>query len=150
MCIRDRISTKFDSWVLALLAALTFAVATLGINVVANFVSAAFDISNVFPKRIDFKRGGYIAALIALVLYPFAPVSYTHLDVYKRQGIRAAPAAALIVERRIRHDAVRRQQCQRLFHRVVMTHRDIGRQMAGGLIERDHVAGGAQLSLIHI
>ena len=76
MCIRDspeQISTKFDSWVLALLAALTFAVATLGINVVANFVSAAFDISNVFPKRIDFKRGGYIAALIALVLYPFAP-----------------------------------------------------------------------------
>ncbi|CAB3628616.1 Allantoin transport protein [Achromobacter dolens] len=69
----EQISTKFDSWVLALLAALTFAVATLGINVVANFVSAAFDISNVFPKRIDFKRGGYIAALIALVLYPFAP-----------------------------------------------------------------------------
>lgn len=69
----EEISAKFDSWVLALLAALTFAVATLGINVVANFVSAAFDISNVFPKRIDFKKGGYIAALIALVLYPFAP-----------------------------------------------------------------------------
>ncbi|WP_268603228.1 hypothetical protein, partial [Escherichia coli] len=30
----EQISTKFDSWVLALLAALTFAVATLGINVV--------------------------------------------------------------------------------------------------------------------
>lgn len=69
----EQISAKFDSWVLALLAAVTFAVATLGINVVANFVSAAFDISNVFPKRIDFKRGGYIAALIALALYPFAP-----------------------------------------------------------------------------
>lgn len=69
----EQISAKFDSWFLAALAAFTFAVATLGINVVANFVSAAFDISNVFPKRIDFKRGGYIAALIALVLYPFAP-----------------------------------------------------------------------------
>ena len=55
------------------LAALTFAVATLGINVVANFVSPAFDFSNVFPAQIDFKKGGYIAALIALVLYPFAP-----------------------------------------------------------------------------
>jgi NCS1 family nucleobase:cation symporter-1 len=40
---------------------------------VANFVSPAFDFANVFPKRITFKRGGYIAALIALVLYPFAP-----------------------------------------------------------------------------
>ena len=53
---------------LALLAALTFAVATLGINVVANFVSPAFDFANVFPRTIDFKKGGYIAALIALVL----------------------------------------------------------------------------------
>ena len=69
----DQISAKFDSWFLALLAAITFAVATLGINVVANFVSPAFDFSNVFPKYIDFKKGGYIAALIALVLYPFAP-----------------------------------------------------------------------------
>ncbi|HSV57866.1 MAG TPA: NCS1 family nucleobase:cation symporter-1 [Variovorax sp.] len=69
----EQISAKFDSWVLALIAALTFAVATLGINVVANFVSAAFDISNTFPRHISFKRGGYIAAAIALVLYPFAP-----------------------------------------------------------------------------
>src|SRR5262249_10939600 len=69
----DQISAKFDSWFLALLAAITFAVATLGINVVANFVSPAFDFSNVFPKYIDFKKGGYSAAVIALVLYPFAP-----------------------------------------------------------------------------
>jgi nucleobase:cation symporter-1, NCS1 family len=69
----DQISAKFDNWFLALLAALTFAVATLGINVVANFVSPAFDFANVFPKKINFKRGGYIAAAIALVLYPWAP-----------------------------------------------------------------------------
>ena len=69
----DQISAKFDSIFLAVLAALTFAVATLGINVVANFVSPAFDFSNMAPSIIDFKKGGYIAALIALVLYPFAP-----------------------------------------------------------------------------
>src|SRR5215218_6601295 len=69
----DQISAKFDSWFLAALAALTFAVATLGINVVANFVSPAFDFANVFPRKISFKTGGYIAAGIALVLYPFAP-----------------------------------------------------------------------------
>jgi NCS1 family nucleobase:cation symporter-1 len=69
----EQISAKFDSWFLALVAAVTFAVATLGINVVANFVSPAFDFSNVFPRTIDFKKGGYIAAGIALVLYPFAP-----------------------------------------------------------------------------
>src|SRR5262245_56513422 len=69
----DQLSAKYDSWFLPLLAAITFAVATLGINVVANFVSPAFDFANVFPKQINFKKGGYIAALIALVLYPFAP-----------------------------------------------------------------------------
>ncbi|MGH8847207.1 MAG: NCS1 family nucleobase:cation symporter-1 [Polaromonas sp.] len=69
----DQISAKFDSWFLAALAAFTFCIATLGINVVANFVSAAFDISNTFPKSISFNKGGYIAAGIALVLYPFAP-----------------------------------------------------------------------------
>jgi nucleobase:cation symporter-1, NCS1 family len=69
----DQISAKFDSWLLAALAAFTFCIATLGINVVANFVSAAFDISNTFPRRISFSKGGYIAAAIALVLYPFAP-----------------------------------------------------------------------------
>jgi len=41
--------------------------------VVANFVSPAFDFSNAFPRAISFKKGGYIAAGIALVLYPFAP-----------------------------------------------------------------------------
>jgi NCS1 family nucleobase:cation symporter-1 len=69
----EQISAKFDSWFLALLAALTFAVATLGINVVANFVSPAFDISNAFPHKISFKGGGYITAVIALCLYPFSP-----------------------------------------------------------------------------
>jgi NCS1 family nucleobase:cation symporter-1 len=67
------ISAKFDSVFLVLLAALTFAVATLGINVVANFVSPAFDFANVAPKHIDFRRGGLIAAVIALLLYPLHP-----------------------------------------------------------------------------
>ena len=53
----EQISAKFDSWFLALLAALTFAVATLGINVVANFVSPAFDFSNVFPRSHRLQEG---------------------------------------------------------------------------------------------
>lgn len=67
------ISAKFDSAFLVLLAALTFAVATLGINVVANFVSPAFDFANVAPKHITFRKGGLIAAVIALLLYPLHP-----------------------------------------------------------------------------
>jgi NCS1 family nucleobase:cation symporter-1 len=67
------IAAKFGNVYLLLLAALTFTVATLGINVVANFVSPAFDFANLAPRVIDFKRGGLITAAIALLLYPLHP-----------------------------------------------------------------------------
>ena len=62
---------RIDSTVALLLGAVTFAVATLGINVVANFVSPAYDLANVAPSRIDFKKGGLISADIALVITPW-------------------------------------------------------------------------------
>ncbi len=93
----EQISAKFDSWFLALLAAVTFAVATLGINVVANFVSAAFDISNVFPRHIGFKRGGLIAALIALVLYPIAPWEGNAAQFVNAIGATMGPLLGIIL-----------------------------------------------------
>lgn len=45
--------------------------ATLGINVVANFVSAAYDLSNLVPKKLDFRRAGLVAAILALVVMPW-------------------------------------------------------------------------------
>jgi len=62
---------QIDSVVVLLLGAITFAVATVGINVVANFVSPAYDIANVAPSKIDFKRGGLISAIVALVITPW-------------------------------------------------------------------------------
>lgn len=60
-----------DSKVAILLGALTFTIATIGINVVANFVSPAYDFANAWPEKITFKRGGLITALIALVITPW-------------------------------------------------------------------------------
>ncbi|HLL65021.1 MAG TPA: NCS1 family nucleobase:cation symporter-1 [Micromonosporaceae bacterium] len=65
------IVARVDSLVILLLGAVTFTVATLGINVVANFVSAAYDIANIAPSRLSFKRGGYIAATLALLVMPW-------------------------------------------------------------------------------
>jgi NCS1 family nucleobase:cation symporter-1 len=86
----EQISAKFDSWC-SRCSRLTFAVATLGINVVANFVSPAFDFANVFPRTISFKTGGYIAAGIALVLYPFAPWEGKRGDVVGAIGATMGP-----------------------------------------------------------
>ena len=36
-----------------------------------NFVSPAYDLANVAPKYIDFKRGGFIAAIAAIVVLPW-------------------------------------------------------------------------------
>ena len=40
---------------------LTMITATIGINIVANFVSPAFDFSNCSPQKISFRTGGMIA-----------------------------------------------------------------------------------------
>jgi NCS1 family nucleobase:cation symporter-1 len=62
---------RIDNVLVLLLGAVTFAVATLGINVVANFVSPAYDLANVAPKHIDFRRGGLISAIVALLITPW-------------------------------------------------------------------------------
>ncbi|MGH3585405.1 MAG: NCS1 family nucleobase:cation symporter-1 [Pseudonocardia sp.] len=59
-----------NPWV-TVVGAVTFVIATIGINVVANFVSASYDLANVAPKHITFKRGGLISAVAAVALLPW-------------------------------------------------------------------------------
>lgn len=53
------------------LGALLFAFATMGVNIVANFVSPAYDLANLAPKHIDFRRGGVISAVLAVAVLPW-------------------------------------------------------------------------------
>jgi NCS1 family nucleobase:cation symporter-1 len=57
--------------VAVVIGSLTFIVATMGINIVANFVSPAYDIANLFPKHIDFKKGGLVASILAVLVCPW-------------------------------------------------------------------------------
>ncbi|AEG98745.1 NCS1 family nucleobase:cation symporter-1 [Klebsiella aerogenes] len=50
---------------------LTMITATIGINIVANFVSPAFDFSNCAPQKISFRTGGMIAAVGSILLTPW-------------------------------------------------------------------------------
>ena len=63
--------SRINHPIAAALGAITFSVATLGINVVANFVSPAYDLANAWPSKINFVRGGLISAVIALVITPW-------------------------------------------------------------------------------
>ena len=53
---------------LTIIAAVTFVVATIGINLVANFIPPAYDLSNLAPQRISFKTGGYLTAALGFVV----------------------------------------------------------------------------------
>jgi NCS1 family nucleobase:cation symporter-1 len=71
--ITDPVHTvsKIDSTTAVVLGALTFMVATIGINIVANFVSPAFDFSNVNPQKISWRTGGMIAAVGSIFITPW-------------------------------------------------------------------------------
>ncbi|MDO3333508.1 NCS1 family nucleobase:cation symporter-1 [Mycobacteroides abscessus] len=62
---------KIDNTTAAVLGVLTFAIATIGINIVANFVSPAFDFSNLAPTRISWRTGGMIAAVGSILITPW-------------------------------------------------------------------------------
>ncbi|QPL45487.1 NCS1 family nucleobase:cation symporter-1 [Halomonas sp. A40-4] len=56
---------RVDNLSLTIVAALTFFAATVGINLVANFIPPAYDLANLFPSKVSFKLGGLITAIIA-------------------------------------------------------------------------------------
>ncbi len=72
-----------------IVGALTFAIATMGVNIVANFVSPAYDLANVWPKRINFKTGGYISAVAALLVMPWNLYSNPVVITYFLGGLGA-------------------------------------------------------------
>ncbi|MFT4187415.1 MAG: NCS1 family nucleobase:cation symporter-1 [Aeromicrobium sp.] len=71
--ITDPVHTveRIDTWTAVLLGGLTFVIATVGINIVANFISPAFDFSNVAPQKISWRMGGMIAAAGSVLLTPW-------------------------------------------------------------------------------
>jgi len=62
---------KLDNSFVVILGSLTLMIATVGINIVANFVSPAFDFSNVSPSKISWRMGGMIAAVGSIFITPW-------------------------------------------------------------------------------
>jgi nucleobase:cation symporter-1, NCS1 family len=71
--ITDPVETvsRIDNTFAIVLGALTFTTATIGINIVANFISPAFDFSNVNPQKISWRAGGMIAAVGSVLVTPW-------------------------------------------------------------------------------
>ncbi|WP_130803006.1 NCS1 family nucleobase:cation symporter-1 [Acinetobacter ihumii] len=62
---------QLNNTFVVVLGCLTLMIATVGINIVANFVSPAFDFSNVAPNKISWRTGGMIAAVGSIFITPW-------------------------------------------------------------------------------
>ena len=59
---------KVDNIFLTVVAAFAFFAATVGINMVANFIPPAYDLANLYPSKINFRTGGLITAAFGFVI----------------------------------------------------------------------------------
>ena len=59
---------KVDNILLTLIAAFAFFAATVGINMVANFIPPAYDLANLIPSKINFRIGGLITAICGFII----------------------------------------------------------------------------------
>src|ERR1700691_1610542 len=73
-----RIVERIGNPVVVIIGSITFIVATMGINIVANFVSPAYDIANLYPERINFRLGGLITSILSVLVCPWLFVASPH------------------------------------------------------------------------
>jgi cytosine/uracil/thiamine/allantoin permease len=62
---------KFENPVVVIFAQLAMLVATLSTNIAANVIAPANAFSNLWPRRISFRAGGYITGLVGIVVCPW-------------------------------------------------------------------------------
>ena len=88
-----------DSVTLLLLATVSIAGSAVGINIILNFVSPAYDFANVAPSRISFRTGGVITAVVALVVMPWRLYSSPVMVNYFIGGVGAliGPVFGIVV-----------------------------------------------------
>ena len=59
---------RVDNLLLTIIAAFAFFAATVGINMVANFIPPAYDLANLIPSKINFRVGGLITAIFGFII----------------------------------------------------------------------------------
>jgi NCS1 family nucleobase:cation symporter-1 len=67
--------SKFHNPIVVFLSLISLLVATLTTNIAANVVSPANDFANLFPKKINFVKGGLITAVVGIVMMPWKLLS---------------------------------------------------------------------------
>ena len=66
---------RFENKAFVSIAMIAVAVSTLATNIAANIVSPANDFSNLAPRTINFRTGGYITGIIGILIFPWKLVA---------------------------------------------------------------------------
>ncbi len=62
---------KFENPIVVVIAQLFMIIATLSTNIAANVIAPANAFSNLLPKKISFKMGGFITGIIGILIVPW-------------------------------------------------------------------------------
>src|SRR5687768_13089618 len=62
---------QFENKLMVSVAMIAVAISTLATNIAANIVSPANDFSNLAPRKINFRTGGYITGIIGILIFPW-------------------------------------------------------------------------------
>lgn len=66
-----QLAGRFENKLMVTFAMLAVAISTLATNIAANIVSPANDFSNLAPRKINFRVGGYITGVIGVLIFPW-------------------------------------------------------------------------------
>jgi len=93
---------KFTNPVVVVIAMTAIILATISANIAANLVSPANDILHIWPQKLTFKTGGYIAIVIGILMQPWKlvadPSGYIFKWLVAYSGLLGAIGGILIVD----------------------------------------------------
>jgi nucleobase:cation symporter-1, NCS1 family len=70
--------TRMESKVALVISMLAICIATLATNIAANVVSPANDFAHLSPRLISFRTGGYITAILGVLIMPWKLIENSH------------------------------------------------------------------------
>lgn len=104
---------RSDSLFLSIIAAITFFAATVGINLVANFIPAVNGIANLSPSTISFRKAGLVTSGFALVIGGLWTAVISQIGIagfVNTLGATLAPLFGILI---VDYYVVRKQQLSR-------------------------------------